>query len=50
MHVFVFSYPTLAVAATYCIWQAYVRAALQRHRLLRERITYMLWTMAHRIG
>ncbi|MCS6852112.1 MAG: hypothetical protein NZ700_13200 [Gemmataceae bacterium] len=42
--------PTLAVAVIYCIWHrasVYLRA--RRERVLRERVTYMLWVMANQI-
>jgi hypothetical protein len=39
--------PTLAVSATYCIWNAY-RAHLQRRTKIRhERVAYLLWVMAN---
>ena len=41
--------PTLAVSLIYCLWQAYSRAQLLRHRRLRERIAYMLWVSAREI-
>lgn len=42
--------PTLAVAAIYCIWsRAFYYLQLRRERLLRERVTYMLWVMANEI-
>ncbi len=50
MQLFVLSYPTLAVSTLYCIWQAYRRAWLVRERILRERVTYMLWLMATRFS
>ena len=48
MQLFVFTYPTLAVSAIYCIWQAYRRALALRDRVLRERVAYMLWILAQR--
>jgi hypothetical protein len=48
MQLFVFTYPTLAVSAIYCIWQAYRRVLALRERVLRERVAYMLWVLADR--
>jgi len=45
MYPLVFSYPTLAVSAIYCIWHAYLRMRVQQHRKLHERVAFMLWTM-----
>jgi hypothetical protein len=39
------SLPTLSVSAIFCIWSAYQRY-LQRNRVLRERVAYLLWVMA----
>jgi hypothetical protein len=42
--------PTLVVSTIYCLWQAYERERLrQRERVLRERVTYMLWVMARAV-
>jgi hypothetical protein len=49
MPLFPFSYPTLAVATIYCLWQACLRDRLRRQRTLAERVAYMLWVMAARI-
>ena len=35
-----------AVAVIYLFWRSYIWALLQRRRLLRERVTHMLWVMA----
>jgi hypothetical protein len=48
MQLFVMTYPTLAVSAIYCIWQAYLRTVALRDRVLRERVAYMLWILAER--
>jgi hypothetical protein len=45
MYPLVFSYPTLAVSAIYCIWHAYLRFRVQQDRKLHERVAFMLWTM-----
>jgi hypothetical protein len=42
--------PTLAVSVTYCLWHAYRMAYLRRDRRMRERVAYMLWTMADQVG
>ena len=44
------SAPTLAVAAIYCIWRAWAEMQFRHQRLLRERVTYMLWVMANGIS
>ena len=36
----------LAVAFLYYTWRAYHQARRARERVLRERVTYMLWVMA----
>jgi hypothetical protein len=41
------SVSTLAVSVIYCVWNAYRVALLRRERLLRDRVAYMLWVMAH---
>jgi hypothetical protein len=40
------SLPTVAVSAIFCVWNAYRHHLFQRSRVLRERVAYMLWTMA----
>jgi hypothetical protein len=42
------TFPTLAVSAIFCIWNAYRQARLRRERLLRQRVAYMLWIVATR--
>ncbi len=39
----------LAVAMLFYIWRAYFQGQQRRHRLLCERVTFMLWIMAERI-
>jgi hypothetical protein len=46
MHTLVCSVPTLALSVIYCLYQTYLRQVWSRQRMLRERITYMLWVMA----
>jgi hypothetical protein len=37
---------TLMVAAVYCVWRAWAQARMQQHRLLCQRVAYMLWVAA----
>ena len=42
--------PALSVSAIFCLYHAYSQFLLrhqQRHVRLCERVTYMLWVMAH---
>ena len=48
MHVFEFTYPTLAVAAIYCLWNAYATFQSRQTQVLRQRVAYMLWVTAER--
>jgi hypothetical protein len=36
----------LVVALLYYVWRAHLQAKQARERVLRERVTYMLWVMA----
>ena len=36
----------LAVASIFYTWRAYAMDLLGRHRLLRDRVAYLLWTVA----
>jgi hypothetical protein len=38
----------LAVIAIYYLWRAYFAQTLQREQLLRRRVAFMLWMVAHR--
>ena len=38
--------PTLMVTAVYYGWYVYLREMRRRDRVLRERVTYMLWVAA----
>jgi hypothetical protein len=42
-------YPVLAVSMIYETWLSYRRVQLRRERVLRDRLTFMLWTMANQI-
>jgi hypothetical protein len=39
--------PALTIAAVYCAYEACLRARRRRQRVLRERVAFMLWVMAH---
>ncbi len=41
------SVATLAVAGIFYTWRAYHDVLIQKQRLLRERVTYMLWVMSN---
>jgi hypothetical protein len=49
MQLLAFCYPVLAISTIYCIWLAYRRARLRRERVLRDRVTFMLWTVGNQI-
>jgi len=38
----------LTVVCIYYMWRVYRFTLQQRERVLRERVTYLLWTMVHR--
>ena len=40
----------LTVVCIYYMWRVYRFTLQQRERVLRERVAYLLWTMAHRKG
>lgn len=47
MNALVSSIPTLAISTIYCIWHANRLRQQRRERILRERVTYMLWVLAN---
>ena len=47
MHVIFGSVATLAVAAIFCLWHAYSEVRTRRERVLRERVAFLLWTVAN---
>lgn len=49
MHMVAFCHPAFSVVTLYYIWHIYRQTWLQRERVLRERVTYMLWVMANRV-
>jgi hypothetical protein len=40
------TFTALAVTSIYVLWQRYIMARTHRERTIKERVTYMLWTMA----
>ena len=40
----------LAVAVIYYGWRGYNTRLLERQKILRERVTYLLWVMANRVA
>lgn len=47
MPMLAFCYPVLAISLISCLWLAYRRAEVRRReRALRDRVTFLLWTMA----
>jgi hypothetical protein len=40
----------LTVAIIFYVYRAHLQVRLRRRRVLRERITYMLWVMAQHVG
>ncbi len=41
------SMATFAVSTIYIVWQNYRQLMARRERILRERVTYMLWCAAN---
>jgi hypothetical protein len=39
----------LTVACIYYSWRSYIDKLIRRERMLRERVTYMLWVMANQV-
>jgi hypothetical protein len=50
MQLLAFQLAAFAVAAIFYVYRAHCQMRLRRLRLLRERVTYMLWVMAQGIG
>ena len=42
--------PTLLVTTLYYFWQVYHREWRRRRHVLRQRVAYMLWVVAQRMG
>jgi hypothetical protein len=38
----------VTVSTIYCLWRSYHQVQVQRQRLIRERVAYMLWVVAMR--
>jgi hypothetical protein len=47
MSVMVCAVTAMSVALIYSNWRTYEQKNVNRQRLLRERVTYMLWVMAN---
>ena len=50
MDVLIYTLLGLAVAGIYCIYAHYLRDRIQRFRILRRRVTYMLWKASRKAG
>lgn len=40
----------VTVTAIFYVWRNYASTELNRQRVLRERVAYMLWVMAHEVA
>lgn len=47
MQVIICSLAALLVAVIFYGWRGYYTALIRRHKMLRERVAYMLWTAAN---
>jgi hypothetical protein len=43
------SFPTVTVSIIFCIWNTYRQYWTRRDSVLRQRVAYMLWVMAHTV-
>jgi hypothetical protein len=50
MHLIGCNVAALSVAGLFYLWRSYAGELARRQRVLRERVTYMLWVMANRLG
>jgi hypothetical protein len=50
MHTVVCGVAALAVAGIFYTWRSYHDMLMEKHRMLRERVAYMLWVMAKGVG
>ena len=50
MHTLWCNFAALSVACLFYLWRSHAAALARRERTLRERVTYMLWMMANRVG
>jgi hypothetical protein len=48
MNYLVISIASLTVVCIYFLWRVYRFTQAQRERVLRDRVTYLLWTLAER--
>jgi len=46
MHLLTCTLALAAVTVIYLVWRTYISGMLQRRRVLRDRVTHMLWVMA----
>ena len=44
------SMATIAISTIYTLWQSYRQTQMRRQDQLRERVAFMLWQMANRVG
>ena len=44
------SVAALAVASIFYVWRHYFHFQMNRHRILRERVAYMLWVSANNVA
>jgi len=50
MHTVYCNLAALSVACLFYAWRGHVTERARRERTLRERVTYLLWVMAQRVG
>src|SRR5207248_5128538 len=50
MHLIGCNVAALSVASLFYLWRSYAGKLVRRERVLRERVTYMLWVMANQLG
>lgn len=44
------SLPVFVLSFLYCVWAHYRHGQLQRARVLRRRVAYLLWVVAHEVN
>ena len=49
MHPIVANVAALVVATLFYLWRAHHQLRLERHRVLRQRVAFMLWTAAEQV-
>ena len=50
MHTVVCGVAALSVAGIFYTWRYYQDKVMEKQRMLRERVTYMLWVMANGVA